>query len=69
MESVGEFYPDAKWQLCLVHFYRNVFTAVPKGKVKEVDMMLKAIHASEDRQAGMEKAEAVINKLKAKKTC
>ena len=67
VESVGDFYPDAKWQRCVVHFYRNVFTVVPKDKVKEVAMMLKAIHASEDRQAAMEKAQAVIKKLKAKK--
>jgi len=26
-------YPQAKWQRCVVHFYRNVFTAVPRGKV------------------------------------
>ena len=67
VESVGDFYPDTKWQRCVVHFYRNVFTVVPKDKVKEVAMMLKAIHASEDRQAAMEKAQAVIKKLKAKK--
>jgi hypothetical protein len=29
----------------MVHFYRNVFTAVPGGKVKEVAAMLKGIHA------------------------
>jgi hypothetical protein len=39
------------WQRCVVHFYRNVFTVVPKGKIKEVAAMLKAIHAQEDRQA------------------
>jgi len=36
IESLGDFYPEASWQRCIVHFYRNVFTAVPKGKVKEV---------------------------------
>lgn len=65
VESVGEFYPEAKWQRCIVHFYRNVFTVVPRGKVKNVAMMLKAIHASEDREAAIEKAKAVIKKLKA----
>jgi putative transposase len=67
MESVGDFFPTAKWQRCIVHFYRNVFTVVPKGKVKSVARMLKAIHASEDKQAAREKAEAVIKKLKAQK--
>jgi putative transposase len=67
VESVGDFYPEAKWQRCIVHFYGNVFTVVPRGTVKNVAIMLKAIHASEDRQAASEKAEQVIKKLEAKK--
>ena len=67
IESLGDFYPQAKWQRCIVHFYRNVFTVVPRSKVKEVARMLKAIHASEDKAAAREKAQAVIKKLKAKK--
>jgi putative transposase len=67
VESLTDFYPDAQWQRCVVHFYRNVFTAVPKGKVKEVAAMLKAIHAQEDRQAAEEKITAVVKKLKGMK--
>ena len=67
VESMADFFPTAKWQRCIVHFYRNVFTLVPKGKVKSVARMLKAIHASEDKQAALEKAETVIEKLKAQK--
>jgi putative transposase len=33
VEALGETFPEAAWQRCTVHFYRNVFTAVPKGKV------------------------------------
>ncbi len=51
----------------MVHFYRNVWTAVPTGKVKEVAAMLKAIHAQEDRQAAKEKANQVVDKLRAMK--
>jgi putative transposase len=40
-----------------------VFTATPRGKMKEVAMMLKAIHAQEDREAASEKARAVVAKL------
>ena len=36
VENLADFYPEAKWQRCVVHFYRNVWTAVPTGKVKEV---------------------------------
>jgi putative transposase len=40
--SLGEFYPEAQWQRCAVHFYRNVWTAVPTGKVKEVAALVVA---------------------------
>jgi len=67
VESLGDYYPEAQWQRCTVHFYRNVFTNVPSTKVKDVAAMLKAIHAQEDREASVEKAEQVIEKLKAMK--
>lgn len=67
VESIAEYYPDALWQRCTVHFYRNVFTNVPSTKVKEVAAMLKAIHAQEDRDAAIEKAHLVMEKLKAMK--
>ena len=67
VECVGDFFPEAKWQRCIVHFYRNVFTVVPKSKVKSVARMLKAIHASEDKKAASEKAEDVIKKLRSQK--
>ncbi|MDP1588570.1 MAG: IS256 family transposase, partial [Prosthecobacter sp.] len=63
LEALGEFYPEAAWQRCMVHWYRNVMSVVPKGKVKEVMAMLKAIHAQEDRQAARDKARLVAEKL------
>jgi putative transposase len=63
VEAVGEFYPEATWQRCMVHWYRNVMSVVPKSKVKEVMAMLKAIHAQEDRQAARDKAQVVSEKL------
>ena len=67
VESLGDFYPKAAWQRCVVHFYRNVFTVVPKGKVKEVAAMLKAIHAQEDKKEALRKAAIVIKKLQGMK--
>jgi transposase-like protein len=64
VENLAEFYPEAKWQRCVVHFYRNVWTAVPSGKVKQVAAMLKAIHAQEDGEAAKEKARLVAAKLR-----
>ena len=65
--SIGDFFHEAKWQRCIVHFYGNVFSVVPRCRVKNVAMMLKAIHASDDREAADEKARAVIKKLKKQK--
>jgi putative transposase len=62
-ESIAEVFPTARWQRCVVHFYRNVITMVPKGKVREVAAMLKAIHAQEDRKEAIAKARAVEKKL------
>ena len=67
VDSLADFYPTAKWQRCTVHFYRNVFTVVPKSKVKNVAAMLKAIHAQEDRAAAEEKVIAVTKKLRSMK--
>ena len=67
VESAVEFYPEAQWQRCVVHFYRNVFSHVPSTKVREVAHMLKAIHAQESRQAAARKAAEVIASLKAEK--
>lgn len=64
VESLGEFYPEARWQRCVVHFYRNVFSFVPRGKVRAVAAMLKAIHAQEDRKEALRKAKAVVQRLK-----
>jgi transposase-like protein len=67
VESLAEYYPESLWQRCTVHFYRNVFTNVPSTKVKEVAAMLKAIHAQEDREAALDKAATVVEKLMAMK--
>jgi len=63
VESIAEFYPEASWQRCMVHFYRNIFSVVPNTKMKEVTIMLKAIHASEDREAALAKVTSIIEKL------
>ena len=64
LEALGEFFPEAHWQRCAVHFYRNVLNAVPASKSKKVAAMLKAIHAQEDREAARVKVKMVTEKLK-----
>lgn len=64
VESIAEYLPEARWQRCVVHFYRNVFSHVPSTKVRDVSHMLKAIHAQESRLAAEQKAETVIAELR-----
>ena len=64
LEAINEVFPDAKYQRCTVHFYRNVFSVVPRTKVKLVASMLKAIHAQEDQVSAKEKAQAVVARLR-----
>ncbi|HYQ71873.1 MAG TPA: IS256 family transposase [Gammaproteobacteria bacterium] len=66
-EAIAEVFPDADWQRCAVHFYRNVFSHVPSTKIREVAAMLKAVHAQESREAAEIKASDVVAKLKTMK--
>lgn len=61
--AIAEVFPDATYQRCTVHFYRNVITKAPKTKRRLVAEMLKAIHAQESFEASVEKAEAVAASL------
>lgn len=65
--AVAEVFPEAKYQRCTVHFYRNVFSVVPRNKMREVTRMLKAIHAQESKEAARKKAKDVAEQLKAMK--
>ena len=47
----------------MVQFYRNVFSHVPAGKLREVALMLKAIHAQEDLAAAQRKTGEVVARL------
>lgn len=67
VESIEEIFPDADWQRCVVHAYRNVFTHVPRTKMRHVSAMLKAIHAQESREAALAKADDVVVALKSMK--
>jgi transposase-like protein len=63
-DSVTEIFPEAKYQRCSVHFFRNIFSVVPRKYCKKIARMLKAIHCQEDKQAALEKSELVAEKLR-----
>jgi putative transposase len=67
VESIPDFFPDSKWQRCMVHFYRNVFSKIPHTMIKETAAMLKAIHSQEDKEAAIQKSKLIIEKLRLKR--
>ena len=67
VESVAEVYSEARWQRCAVHWYRSAFSHAPSTKMREVALMLKAIHDHENREAAQVKARELAGKLKAMK--
>lgn len=62
-EAAAIVFPEAKYQRCTVHFYRNILSAIPRGKMTAVAASLSAIHAQESKEAAREKAESVAKKL------
>lgn len=61
--ALEEVFPEARYQRCTVHFYRNVLSRVPKQKRALVAKMLKAIHAQESEGASEAKALEVAGEL------
>lgn len=64
VEAIHEVFPETKYQRCIVHFYRNMFSVVPKRLLPEVMAMLKAIHAQENREAASKKGAEVAGRLR-----
>lgn len=64
LETIPGVFPDARYQRCTVHFYRNTFSVTPRNRMKAVAMMLKAIHAQENKESAREKAAQAAEKLK-----
>ncbi len=64
VESAAEYLTDARWQMCMVHFYRSVFSHFHATKIRDVSHMLKAIHAKEGRAPTDEMAKTIIAELR-----
>lgn len=59
VEAPGEVFPEAAWQRCAVHFYRNVLGKVPHSHKRTFATALKAVHAQESREAALSKVETL----------
>jgi transposase-like protein len=67
VDAIGNVFPESKYQRCIVHFYRNVYSVTPRKRMREVTAMLKAIHAQENKASARQKAKMVIDTLRAMK--
>ena len=63
LSAAEEVFPKARYQRCVVHFYRNVFSKTPTRLKRQVAKMLKAIHAQESKEQALKKSESVIEQL------
>ncbi|MGI6175490.1 MAG: transposase [Christensenellales bacterium] len=64
-------FSGTKYRRCTVHFYHNVFSAVPCPCINLVTRKLKTIHAQERKQAAREKvgqAAKTLHSMKLKET-
>jgi transposase-like protein len=60
--AAEQFFPKAGFQRCVVHFYRNVLSKVPRRMMSEMSQGLKAIHAQESAEEARIKAERLMKK-------
>lgn len=60
--AVAEVFPEAKYQRCTVHFYRNIFSISPRKHIREIPQILKAIHAQESKEMARKKVCDVVGK-------
>ena len=66
-ESAAEFFPEAGWQRCVVHFYRNVFSHVPRPRCGRWRPCSRRSMPARTLLAAREKAFRVIEKLRAQR--
>ncbi|MCG6166214.1 transposase [Leptospira bandrabouensis] len=62
-ESIPYFFPESKWQRCIVHFFSNVFVKAPRESFKVISQMFKAIHSQENKEEALKKTNFVVERL------
>lgn len=63
-EALAECFPQADWQRCTVHFYRNILSFCPKRLREDLASSLKAIHNQENADEARAKAERVLSRFR-----
>ena len=63
LESVGEVFPEAKYQRCTVHFYRNVFFGHSEIQGETCGQDVEGNPSQESKRAAREKATTISAEL------
>lgn len=63
LESVGEVFPEAKYQRCTVHFYRNVFFGHSEIQGETCGQDVEGNPSQESKRAARAKATTIIAEL------
>jgi transposase-like protein len=61
-EALAECFPQAEWQRCAVHFYRNILSFCPRRLREDLAASLKTIHNQESADEARAKALRVMSK-------
>ena len=64
LETIGGSFPGSKVSALYHPFLPECFSVVPRGRIRTVSMMLKAIHAQENKEAARRKAKEVVEELR-----
>ncbi len=65
--AIDKVFPNAVYRRCIVYFYRNVLSKVPKSKRCQAAAMFKVMHVQESFGTSMEKTEFVADSLESSK--
>jgi transposase-like protein len=61
-EALSECFPQADWQRCTVHFYRNILSFCPRRLRCDLAASLKTIHNQESAEEARAKAKRVVDR-------
>ena len=67
VEALGEFYPEAQWQRCMVHWYRNVLSVRAQGQGEGSDGDAQGDPRPGGPPGGPQEGRGVVAKLEAMK--
>lgn len=65
-EAISEVFPEAAYQRCLVHLFRNILSKLPRRAQSEVLTAVKTIYSQESEEEARKKAAVIIERYEKK---